>query len=94
MKLLVGASQKMGFQLANNPKEVVLKDNKPNSYGKEVDGLCGMDPHMIVVVVPNNKGEAYSVVKKICCGERGIPSQVVTSTVLGKEKSAYKLFLV
>ena len=44
---------------------------------------------MIVVVVPNNKGEAYSVVKKICCGERGIPSQVVTSTVLGKEKSMY-----
>jgi len=86
VKLLVGASMKMGFQLANNPKEVVLKDNKPNSYGKEVDGLCGMDPHMIVVVVPNNKGEAYSVVKKICCGERGIPSQVVTSTVLGKEK--------
>ena len=87
IKLLVRASQTMGFQLAANPFEVPLKDNKPNTYGKEVDALCKKQPNMIVVVVPNNKGDAYSVVKKICCGEQGIPSQVVTGTVLGKEKS-------
>jgi len=86
IKLLVKSSQTMGFQLAANPFEVPLKDNKANTYGKEVDALCKKQPNMIVVVVPNNKGDAYSVVKKICCGEQGIPSQVVTGTVLGKEK--------
>ena len=77
----------MGFQLAPNPLTVPLKDNKANTYGKEVDALCKKQPNMIVIVVPNNKGDAYSVVKKICCGEQGIPSQVVTGTVLGKDKS-------
>ena len=87
VKLLVRAAQAMGFQLAPNPLTVPLRDNKANTYGKEVDQLCQKQPNMIVVVVPNNKGDAYSVVKKICCGERGIPSQVVTGTVLNKEKS-------
>ena len=87
VKLLVRAAQAMGFQLAPNPLTVPLRDNKANTYGKEVDQLCQKQPTMIVVVVPNNKGDAYSVVKKICCGERGIPSQVVTGTVLNKEKS-------
>ena len=87
VKLLVKASQNMGFQLAPNPLTVPLKDNKANTYGKEVDALCKKQPNMIVIVVPNNKGDAYSVVKKICCGEQGIPSQVVTGTVLGKDKS-------
>jgi len=86
VNLLVKAAQTMGFQLAPKPHPVPLPNNKSQTYGKEVDGLCQKGPNMIVVVVPNNKGDVYSVVKKVCCGERGIPSQVVTATVLGKEK--------
>ena len=92
VNLLVKASQTMGFQLAPKPLTVPLRDNKSQTYGKEVDGLCQKGPNMIVVVVPNNKGDAYSVVKKVCCGERGVPSQVVTATVLGKDKSKLHFF--
>ena len=41
---------------------------------------------MVMVVIPNNKGEHYHAVKKKCCIERPIPSQVMTGTVLGKPK--------
>ena len=92
VNLLVRASQTMGFQLAPKPLPVPLRDSKSQTYAKEVDGVCQKGPNMIVVVVPNNKGDAYSLVKKVCCGERGIPSQVVTATVLGKEKSKFLLF--
>ena len=92
VKLLVKASQTMGFQLAPNPRIVPLRDSKSQTYAKEVDQLCQAQPNMIVVVVPNNKGDAYSLVKKVCCMERGVPSQVVTGTVLGKEKSKFHFF--
>ena len=39
-----------------------------------------------MIVIPNNKGDHYSAVKKKCCLEKPIPSQCVTSTVLSKPK--------
>merc|ERR1712029_918333 len=45
-----------------------------------------MSPQMVMVVVPNNKGDHYSTVKKKCYLEKGVASQVVTATVLGKPK--------
>ena len=41
---------------------------------------------MIMVVVPNNKGDNYHAIKKILCIDKPIPSQVMTGTVLKKPK--------
>ena len=32
---------------------------------------------MMVFIVPNNRGERYSAIKKICCTEMPVPSQVI-----------------
>lgn len=46
---------------------------------------------MIVCIVPNTNKDLYSSIKRMCCIEKGIPSQVVTSRILdgqpGKVKS-------
>ena len=41
---------------------------------------------MIMVVIPNNKSDAYHAVKKILCVDKPTPSQVMTCTVLRKDK--------
>ena len=41
---------------------------------------------MVMVVIPNNKSDAYSVVKKICLTKYPTSSQVMTATVLKKPK--------
>jgi aubergine-like protein len=41
---------------------------------------------MIMIVIPNNKGDAYHAVKKICCVDKPVPTQCVTGTVLKKPK--------
>ncbi len=45
-----------------------------------------MGPQMIMVVIPNNKSDAYHAIKKICCVDAPVPSQVMTGTVLKKPK--------
>lgn len=40
---------------------------------------------MIVCIVPNNNKDTYDAIKKTCCIELGIPSQVVTSNILNMQ---------
>ena len=41
---------------------------------------------MLMIVVPNNKGDQYHAIKKILCCTNPLPSQVMTGTVLNKPK--------
>ena len=44
--------------------------------------MIPMKPSIVMVVIPNNKGEHYAAIKKVCITESPIPSQCITSTVL------------
>ena len=41
---------------------------------------------IVMVVIPNNKGEHYHAVKKLCCIEKPVLSQVMTYPILSKER--------
>jgi hypothetical protein len=43
-----------------------------------------MGPDLVMVIVPNNKGDTYHTVKKVTYVESPKASQVVTLTVLNK----------
>ena len=68
------------------PKTFELTDTRPATYIQTLDRVIDMKPLIVMVVIPNNKGDHYAVVKKKCCIEKPIPSQVMTATVLGKPK--------
>ena len=68
------------------PKTFELTDNRPATYIQTLDRVIDMKPAIVMVVIPNNKGDHYSVVKKKCCIDKPIPSQVMTATVLNKSK--------
>lgn len=42
---------------------------------------------MIMVIVPNNKGDIYKAIKSVLCVESPVPSQVITLSLLQKGKS-------
>ena len=67
-------------------KTFELSDTRPATYIQTLDRVIDMKPLIVMVVIPNNKGDHYAVVKKKCCIEKPIPSQVMTATVLGKPK--------
>lgn len=39
----------------------------------------------VVCIVPNNRKDRYDAIKKLCCVERPVPSQVVVSRTLSKK---------
>ena len=69
-----------------NPKIFVMSDNRPATYIQQLDQVIAMKPAIVMVVIPNMKGDHYAAVKKKCCLEKPIPNQCVTSTVLNKPK--------
>lgn len=56
-------------------------------YVVELNKIIEKRPDLIMVVIPNNKGDLYPMIKKKCSVEVGVPSQVVTATVLNKPKA-------
>lgn len=43
------------------------------------------NPQLIVCVVPNTNKDTYDAIKRTCCVEFGVPSQVVTSNILNTQ---------
>ncbi len=43
-------------------------------------------PQLVMVIIPNNKGDTYSAVKKVTYLEKPTPSQCITATLLRKGK--------
>jgi len=76
----------LGVNLAE-PRQVALQGNRSGDYMYQLDKLIPTGPEMIFCVVPNDKGDQYACIKRRCCIEQPVPSQVVTvAKVLNKEK--------
>ncbi|XP_050528911.1 piwi-like protein Ago3 [Daktulosphaira vitifoliae] len=50
------------------------------AVNKAISNNCDMQ--LIVIIFPNQREDRYNAVKKICCAELGIPSQVIVSRTL------------
>ena len=76
----------LGVNLAE-PRHISMQGNRSGDYMTQLAKLIPTGPEMIFCVVPNDKGDQYAAIKKKCCIEQPVPSQVVTvSKVLNKEK--------
>ena len=76
----------LGVTLAE-PRQIVLDNVRDGDYIAQLDKLIPTGPQMIFCVVPNDKGMQYASIKRRCCIEQPVPSQVVTvAKVLNKEK--------
>ncbi|GLV46571.1 aubergine, partial [Carabus blaptoides fortunei] len=55
-----------------------ITDDRPATY---IDGLeysiGKFNPNLILCVASNNKSDRYNAIKKKCCVDRGVPSQVI-----------------
>jgi len=82
---LMKVSPSLGMVM-KGPKVFEIPDNRTATYIQQLDKAVALNPQLVMVVIPNNKGEHYAAVKTKCCVEKPIPSQCMTATVLGKPK--------
>lgn len=49
------------------------------SYLDRIESILKDNPTMIMCIVPNNSADRYSAIKKKCCVDRGVPTQVIVA---------------
>ncbi len=64
-----------------------LKVNNNQEFVSCIQRNYHDDLQMVVIILPNKDGGIYSAIKRICCADLGIPSQMVTSFLIGSGKA-------
>ncbi|XP_014475840.1 PREDICTED: protein aubergine-like [Dinoponera quadriceps] len=74
--ILLKVSHGISFRV-EQPRIFTIRDDRPSSYSEFLEGILSKQiPQLIFCVVPNNRMDRYSAIKKKCCVDRPVPSQV------------------
>lgn len=65
----------MGINVAN-PDMIVLQSDEISAYVKALREVFNAQLQLVVAICPNLRDDRYEAIKKICCVEQPIPSQV------------------
>lgn len=66
----------------SDPIMRALKDDTQGSYIQSIKDIAPKSPRMIFIVLPTNRADRYSSVKKACLVDFGIPAQVVVKRTI------------
>lgn len=73
---LYQASRQMHF-LVEEPRFVSIQNDSPVVYMETLNQLVNKDPQLIMCIVTNDKVDRYAAIKKKCCVDRAVPTQVI-----------------
>lgn len=74
----------MHFQI-EDPRRISIPNDTPMVYVDHLSQIVQRDPQLIMCLVTNDKQDRYAAIKKKCCVERAIPTQVLkTRTITPK----------
>ncbi|XP_060827964.1 piwi-like protein Siwi [Bombus pascuorum] len=74
--LVKGAASGMGCNI-NLPRFYEISDERSNAYAEFLEFVLGKTkPELVLCIVPNNRSDRYSAIKKKCIVDRHTPSQV------------------
>ncbi|KAL9925541.1 protein aubergine-like [Glossina fuscipes fuscipes] len=77
IRLCNRAGQSMKMEISE-PWYEEMGDDRNASYSQAIDNATARDPQILMIVMATNNEEKYSCIKKKCCVDRPVPSQVVT----------------
>ncbi|KAK7869731.1 hypothetical protein R5R35_011798 [Gryllus longicercus] len=74
---LIKAASGMHFTIPN-PFMHEIQDDRAASYVDALERvISSKNPQLVMCIVPNNRSDRYSSIKKKCCVERAVPTQVI-----------------
>nr|XP_050862637.1 piwi-like protein Siwi isoform X3 [Vespula vulgaris]XP_050862638.1 piwi-like protein Siwi isoform X3 [Vespula vulgaris] len=77
LKNLTKAAGGMGFNI-ERPRMFPIADDRSSTYSDALEELLSKSiPQLVLCIVTTNRSERYSTIKKKCCVDRPVPSQVV-----------------
>ncbi|XP_046871685.1 piwi-like protein 2 [Hypomesus transpacificus] len=75
----------MGVRL-NRPVRVELRDDRTETYVKSIHSQLTSEPNlqMVVCIITGNRDDLYSAIKKLCCAQSPVPSQVINARTISQ----------
>lgn len=83
---LIKASSAFGVQISK-PKMQIIANDRIEAYNSQLKSCITNDLSIVLICLSSQKKDCYDSVKKICCVERPIPSQVVVGRTITKKPS-------
>ncbi|KAJ6648719.1 Protein argonaute-3 [Pseudolycoriella hygida] len=77
-------SAPMGLKVSP-PKTEILTDDKNDQYVQLLRKVINAALQIIVIICPSSRDDRYAAIKKVCCGELPIPTQVINAKTLANE---------
>ncbi|XP_046396962.1 piwi-like protein Siwi isoform X2 [Ischnura elegans] len=68
----------MGLRLPQ-PMEVSLEDDRLTTYIQAISRFCAPEnrPSLMMIILPNNRLDRYAAIKKKCCVDSAVPTQLI-----------------
>ncbi|XP_075300918.1 piwi-like protein 2 [Opisthocomus hoazin] len=89
----------MGMRVSR-PSLVELKDDRVETYAKTIRGVLGSEDkvQLLLCIISSNREDLYGAIKKLCCVQAPVPSQVINVQSLmgqaGKMRSVVQKVLL
>ncbi|CAL1531948.1 unnamed protein product [Lymnaea stagnalis] len=83
---LTNVGRQMKMRIAE-PIALEISDDRNDSYLQAIRQNLSSDVQMVVCVAPNAKKDRYDAIKKCCCIDNPVPSQVILARTLDKKTS-------
>ncbi|XP_043787513.1 piwi-like protein Ago3 [Apis laboriosa] len=66
------------------PQMICLRDDRIETYVQALKKNIDQTVNLMVIVFPTNRTDRYSAVKRVCCVEMPVPSQVIMSRTISR----------
>jgi aubergine-like protein len=75
----------MGIQI-RGPTICELPDENTQQYIRTIKERLDANTQLVMCILPSNRKDRYDAIKKVCCIQHPVPSQVVLGRTLSKQK--------
>jgi len=87
VNLMTKLAPKMGMRVGS-PDMKSLPNDRTETYLKTLRESIKPDVQVVTMIMPTPRDDRYAAVKKLCCVEMPVPSQVINYKTLANEKKA------
>lgn len=77
-------SRPMGITVMK-PRTLILDDDRTETYIQMLRKQLNSETQIVVAICPTSRDDRYAAIKKVCCAELPIPSQVINARTLNNE---------
>lgn len=85
ISMMMKVTGPMGIDV-NNPRTIEIRDNRTETLIRLLRETINSKLQLVVVIFPTSRNDKYSAVKKLCCVECPIPSQVIIARTIAQQQ--------